>query len=59
MKILNPRVHGYLDYLLVALFLLAPTLFGMSSVPSMISYALAVVHLTETFLPRFLWDSSV
>ena len=53
MKILSPRVHGYLDYLLVALFLLAPTLFGMSSVPGMISYALAVVHLTETFFTAF------
>lgn len=53
MKILSPRVHGYLDYLLVALFLLAPTLFGMSNVPSMISYALAIVHLTETFFTAF------
>ena len=53
MKILNPRVHGYLDYVLVALFLLAPTLFGMSSVPSIISYALAGIHLTQTILTAF------
>jgi len=53
MKILNPRVHGYLDYVLVALFLLAPTLFGMSSVPSIISYALAAIHFTETILTAF------
>ncbi|HZH34499.1 MAG TPA: hypothetical protein VEX64_06630 [Pyrinomonadaceae bacterium] len=53
MKILSPRVHGYLDYILVALFLLAPTLFGMSNVPSMISYALAAIHLTETILTAF------
>jgi len=53
MKILNPRVHGYLDYVLVALFLLAPTLFGLSSVPSIISYALAGIHFTETVLTAF------
>ncbi|MEJ7848715.1 MAG: hypothetical protein WKF92_11575 [Pyrinomonadaceae bacterium] len=53
MKILNPRVHGYLDYVLVVLFLLAPTLFGMSSGPSTISYALAAIHFTETILTAF------
>lgn len=53
MKILSPRIHGYLDYILVALFLLAPTFFGMSNVPSAISYALAAIHLTETILTAF------
>lgn len=53
MKILSPRVHGYLDYVLVVLFLLAPTLFGLSSVPATISYALAAIHLTETVLTAF------
>gem|GEM_PF-213594 len=53
MKILNPRVHGYVDYLLVAVFLLAPTLLGMSSTPSVISYALAAIHFTETILTAF------
>ncbi len=32
MKFINPRVHGYLDYALVALFALAPTLFGFGGI---------------------------
>lgn len=45
MKILTPRVHGYIDYLLVGLFLLAPTLFGFAgTTAATLSYVLAAVH---------------
>lgn len=53
MKILSPRVHGYLDYVVVVAFALAPSLFGFSAMPTRVSYALAVVHLLMTLMTRF------
>lgn len=53
MKILTPRVHGYLDFIVVVLFALAPTLFGFTGVPAMLSYILAAVHLALTLLTAF------
>ncbi|MFB2892458.1 hypothetical protein ACE1CI_05890 [Aerosakkonemataceae cyanobacterium BLCC-F50] len=32
MKILSSKVHGYLDYVVVIAFLVAPTLFGLSGI---------------------------
>ncbi len=48
MKIVSPRIHGYLDFLTVAIFLLAPTLFGLSQLPAMLAYVIAGVHLIVT-----------
>jgi hypothetical protein len=53
MKILNSKVHGYLDYAVVVLFLAAPTVLGLSGLPAIISYALAVVHLLVTVTTIF------
>lgn len=53
MKILTPRIHGYLDFLTVAIFLLAPTLLGLSQIPAIIAYVLAVVHLIVTLTSDF------
>jgi hypothetical protein len=53
MKILSPRIHGYLDYLVVVWFLAAPTLFGLTGVAANISYALAIIHLALTVLTAF------
>jgi hypothetical protein len=50
MKILSPRVHGYLDYVVVALFLLAPTLFGFAGTAATLCYVLAAVHAGLTLL---------
>lgn len=52
MKFLSPRLHGYLDYGVVLIFLAAPT-FGLSGVPAFIAYSLAVVHLGVTLLTAF------
>ena len=48
MKILSDTTHGILDYLTVALFVLAPSLFGFSGTAAIISYALAGIHLAMT-----------
>ena len=53
MKILNPRTHGYLDYVTVMLFLVAPTVLGLTGIPAMLAYALAVIHLVMTLVTNF------
>lgn len=53
MKILNAKVHGYLDYFVVLVFLAAPTLLQLSMVPAVISYSLAGIHLALTLLTNF------
>ncbi len=53
MKILSPKVHGYLDFVVVIAFALAPTIFGLTGLPATIAYVLAVVHLALTLLTAF------
>jgi hypothetical protein len=53
MKILSPRVHGYLDYGVVALLLLAPTLFGFAGAPATICYVLAVAQAGMSLLTAY------
>lgn len=48
MKPISPKVHGILDYVTVALFALAPTVFGLDGLPAKISLTLAGVHLLMT-----------
>ena len=50
MKIIPNTIHGTLDYVTVALFALAPSLFGFMGTAAMIAYALAAIHLTMTLL---------
>lgn len=50
---ISPRIHGYLDFVTVILFLLAPTLFGLEGLPALLSYGLAVVHLFVTLASDF------
>lgn len=53
MKVVSPRTHGYFDFLTVVIFLLAPTLLGLSELPAMFAYALAGVHLIVTLASDF------
>lgn len=53
MKILSPRVHGYLDYLTVVIFFIAPLLLGLEGLSAIISYVLAATHLLMTLLTDF------
>jgi hypothetical protein len=53
MRILSARIHGMLDFVVVAVFLLAPLLVGLGGSPAAISYTLAVVHLLLTLMTRF------
>lgn len=53
MKIINSRIHGVLDFVVVALFLLAPTLIPLQGTPAVLSYSLAGIHLVVTLLTDF------
>jgi hypothetical protein len=53
MRILNARIHGVIDLVVVVVFLLAPLLVGLGGRPAAISYVLAVVHLVMTLMTRF------
>ena len=53
MKIISPRSHGYLDFLTVIVFALAPTLLDLSEVPALLSYGLAAAHLLVTLISGF------
>jgi hypothetical protein len=48
MKIISSEAHAALDYLTVVIFALAPTAIGLSGVAAIISYVLAIVHLSMT-----------
>lgn len=53
MKVINARVHAVLDYVVVAFFAAAPTLFHFTGVPATLAYTLAGVHLALTLLTDF------
>lgn len=53
MKRLAPRTHGILDYVVVAVFALAPTILGLTGIATVIAYGLAAAHLVLTVLTRF------
>ena len=53
MKIVSARMHGYLDYITVVGFAVAPALFALEGLPKMICYSLAGIHLVVTLLTDF------
>jgi hypothetical protein len=50
MKIISGKAHAALDYLTVAIFALAPTVIGLTGISAILSYVLAVVHLSMTLV---------
>jgi hypothetical protein len=53
MKIISPKVHGIIDYLVVLFLLASPTLFGLSHEIRLYTYALAIVHLLLTVFTNY------
>ena len=53
MKILNPYVHGILDFVVVIAFALAPTVLGFAGTPRTLCYVLAALHAAMTLLTAF------
>lgn len=52
MKILNARIHGIIDYLVVIFLLAAPTLFNLPATTALFTYILGGIHLTLTLLTK-------
>ena len=52
-KILNPTIHGVLDYMLAIAFLLAPGLVGFSDTAASLSYIIGIVYLGAALLTRY------
>lgn len=41
----SDRIHGIIDYTIVVIFALAPTVFGFEGAAEIVSYSLAGIHL--------------
>lgn len=50
MKVIQPKAHGVLDYLVVVFLLLSPTLFGMDGLLATFTYVLGGIHFLLTIL---------
>lgn len=53
MKVLNPTVHGVLDYVLALAFLLAPAMVDFSETAANLSTIIGVVYLGASLLTRY------
>jgi hypothetical protein len=53
MNLLNARLHGFLDLVTVAVFLLAPFPFGLGGYVAAVAWGLALVHLLMTLFTRY------
>lgn len=45
MKFLNPKIHGYLDYAVILVLFIAPSLFSFAREASRTSYTLGAVYI--------------
>ncbi|MDB5131022.1 MAG: hypothetical protein JWR02_771 [Mucilaginibacter sp.] len=53
MKIISPKIHGIIDYLVVVFLLASPSIFGFMGHAALFTYALAGVHLLLTLLTNY------
>ncbi|GAA3951915.1 SPW repeat domain-containing protein [Allohahella marinimesophila] len=53
MKVLDPKVHGVLDYLLAIAFLIAPSVFGFVEVAATVSYVIGVIYLLTSIVTKY------
>jgi hypothetical protein len=53
MKVISPKLHGIIDYLVVLFLFASPTLFTMSADIATYTYILCVTHLLLTILTNY------
>lgn len=53
MKVLNPTVHGILDYGLALVFLLVPSMLDFPPPAAAAAYAIGVVHILASLVTRY------
>ena len=53
MKLLSPKLHGYLDYAVVLMLFAAPTLFDYGGTPAILSYVLGAMQLLMSLMTAY------
>ncbi len=53
MKIISPKIHGIIDYIVVIFLLSSSFLFDLKGTASIIAYSLGIIHLLLTVLTDF------
>ena len=53
MRVIGPLAHGIIDYAMVILLAIGPSVAGFRGKQSLICYALAFVHFLLTIITRF------
>lgn len=53
MKVLNSKIHGIIDYLVVLFLWASPTLFGLPETTALFTYILGGIHLVLTIATDF------
>lgn len=53
MKIISPRIHAIIDYLLVVFLLASPLIFGFTGRVALFTYVLGGLHLALTLLTNY------
>lgn len=53
MRLLSPKVHGIIDYLVVVFLWLSPSLFGLTGFTATFIYVLGAIHLALTLITDF------
>jgi hypothetical protein len=52
-RVLNPRIHGYIDYVIVAVLALAPSVLGFGGIAAALCYILAVAQFGMSLLTAY------
>jgi hypothetical protein len=53
MKVLDPKVHGFLDYALALLFLILPPLLDFDEPAATVSYVIGVIYIITSLVTRY------
>ncbi|KQM79149.1 hypothetical protein ASE74_00840 [Pedobacter sp. Leaf216] len=53
MKMISPKFHAVLDYILIMLLLASTDIFGLSKTASILAYALGIIHFLLTVCTDF------
>lgn len=52
-KVLDPKIHGILDYGLAALFLILPAMLGFSDPAATLSYIIGIVYIITSLVTKY------
>ncbi|HEX4441254.1 MAG TPA: hypothetical protein VH854_14345 [Thermoanaerobaculia bacterium] len=53
MRVLSARIHGYLDFVVIALLAIGSLAVGLGGTPLLIAWLIAAAHLVLTLATRF------